>query len=235
MTDVVDALLARVRRRGPQPLLTYYDLDRQERTELSAVSFANWVDKTCHLLDGLGLAPGDGLAVPVVTERAGHWVGLIAVMAGWQLGAHVTSEPGAGIEVAIVGPGHPWAVVPPGGLSVVACSLHPLGLPLRPPAPVIDFAEVLAEPDAPLRHPHLADDPAWEEWTYGALAAVEPQPGRVLVRAPDARLAVVAGLVAPLLGGGSAVVVTGAGDVARTAADERVDVQKPDPDATTLG
>jgi len=49
--DLISNLLAqRVRRNGAEPLITYYDLDSGERTELSAVSFANWVNKTSNLL-----------------------------------------------------------------------------------------------------------------------------------------------------------------------------------------
>lgn len=226
MGEVVDALRRRVRTNGAQPLLTHYDLDRRERTELSAVSFANWVDKTCHLLDELELGAGDQLAVPVLAERPGHWAGLIATMAGWQLGAHVVVEPAPETLVAVVGPDHPWAVIPPTWLTVVACSLHPLGLPLAPPAPVVDFADVLSMPDVTLASPHSPEDLAWEQLTYADLGAVAPQAERVLVRA-DGAAAVLDALVAPLLGGGSAVVVGGAGNVATIAADERAVLSTP--------
>ncbi|HQE32285.1 MAG TPA: TIGR03089 family protein [Propionibacteriaceae bacterium] len=220
MVDIVDALRHRVRTAGAQPLLTYYDLDRNERIELSAVSFANWVDKTCHLLDELELGPGEQLAVPVVAERPGHWAGLVAVMAGWQMGAHVVVDPTPGSLVAVTGPDNVWAVIPPTWLTVVACSLHPLGLPLHPPAPVIDFADVLSQPDVGLTFPHSAGDPAWEDLSYGDLASLTGETGRRLLRATDPA-AVLDGLVAPVLGGGSAVIVAGQGDAGRIAEAER--------------
>lgn len=220
MPDVVEALRGRVRRSGPQPLLTYYDLDRSERTELSAVTFGNWVDKTSQLLDELEVGPGDQLALPVLAERPGHWVGLIAAMAGWQLGSSVAVEPEPGAVVAVVGPDNPWAVIPPTWVTVVACSLHPLGLPLRPPAPVVDFADVLSMPDATLTYPHGPADRAWQRATYAELSALPAQPGRVLVPAGSGG-AVVTALVSALLGGGSLVVVAGSGDLAKVAADER--------------
>ena len=41
-------------------MITYYDLASGERTELSGVSFANWVDKTSNLLvDELMIDPAD--------------------------------------------------------------------------------------------------------------------------------------------------------------------------------
>lgn len=221
MPGVVEALRARVRRDGPQPLLTYYDLDRCERTELSALTFANWVDKTSQLLDELDVGPGEQLAVPVVRQRPGHWVGLIAAVAGWQLGAAVTTEPQPGAVVAVVGPDDPWAVIPPTWLTVVACSLHPLGAPLQPPAPVVDFAEVLAMPDAPVTKPHLPGDPAWGPMTYAELAGLPRSPQRTLVRA-DCGAAAVEALASTILGGGSLVVVAGTGEVAGIAAAERV-------------
>ncbi len=220
MGDIVGALRSRLRTQGPQPLVTYYDLDRAERTELSAISFANWVDKTGHLFDELEVQPGDQVAVPVLAERPGHWIGLVAAMAGWQLGAHVVTEPGPESTVAVVGPDHPWAVNPPTWLTVVAASLHPLGLPLDPPAPVIDFADVLSMPDVTLSYPHSANDPAWGGLTYAAVSDVAAESRRILVPASDPDV-ILRALVAPLLGGGAAVIVAGSGDLSRIANDER--------------
>lgn len=220
MSDVVAALRNRVRTIGPQPLLTCYDLDRGERTELSSVTFANWVDKTCHLYDELELGPGEQVAVPVAVERPGHWVPLVAIVAGWQVGAHVVSAPGPASLLAVVGPDSPWVMNPPTWLTVIACSLHPLGLPLGPPAPVVDFAEVLSEPDLSLSFPHSPGDLAWDDLSYADLAGSASLSGRVLVRTGDAQTAVIS-LVGALLGGGSVVLVAGAGDVDAIAADER--------------
>lgn len=48
--SVVELLAERVRSDGSRPLLTYYHPAKGERVEFSAKSFANWVDKTAHLI-----------------------------------------------------------------------------------------------------------------------------------------------------------------------------------------
>lgn len=54
------SLRGRVRRRGGDPLITYYAPSSGVRVELSALTFVNWVDKTANLaVDDLDLAEGD--------------------------------------------------------------------------------------------------------------------------------------------------------------------------------
>ena len=79
MPDLISNLLAqRVRRNGAEPLITYYDLDSGERTELSAVSFANWVNKTSNLLvDEFLIDAGDAIQLRLAETHPGHWVTLI--------------------------------------------------------------------------------------------------------------------------------------------------------------
>jgi hypothetical protein len=62
---LTEHLRQRVRLNGSAPLFTFYDLESGARTELSATTFSNWVDKTSNLLV-------DEVAV-VVTGR--HWQG----------------------------------------------------------------------------------------------------------------------------------------------------------------
>jgi hypothetical protein len=46
--------------------MTYYDLDSGERTELSAISFGNWVSKTSNLLiEDVAAEPGDVIGMPL--------------------------------------------------------------------------------------------------------------------------------------------------------------------------
>jgi uncharacterized protein (TIGR03089 family) len=53
-----------VRRDPAAPLLTFYDDASGDRTELSGLTLDNWVSKTANLLlDGVGLASGDTVAV----------------------------------------------------------------------------------------------------------------------------------------------------------------------------
>jgi len=62
---LAERLRQRVRLNGSAPLLTYYDLASGERTELSAISFSNWVDKTSNLLvDELAVDEGDVVSMP---------------------------------------------------------------------------------------------------------------------------------------------------------------------------
>ncbi len=127
----VIALERRVAQSGPLPLITWYDLDADYRIELSAISFANWVDKTVNLMASMGLDdPGlDRLVVglPLLVTDPGHWVGLVWVMAAWQIGAQVQALPLADLDIvdlAVVGPRDPHPVP---GAETIACSLHPLG------------------------------------------------------------------------------------------------------------
>ncbi|HEY5335202.1 MAG TPA: TIGR03089 family protein [Mycobacteriales bacterium] len=84
------ALLAdRLRIDATGPLVTFYDDATGERTELSAVTFDNWVAKTANLLvDGLGLGPGDDavLALPL------HWQSLVVAAGCWAAGLTVGFE-----------------------------------------------------------------------------------------------------------------------------------------------
>ncbi|MDQ7991517.1 MAG: hypothetical protein REI45_02445, partial [Propionicimonas sp.] len=77
--------------------------------------------------------------------------------------------------------------------------------------------------------PVTGEDVAWidEERTvrFGALAGLEPETGRVLVRPSTPWRTLADAVLRPLLGGGSAVVVAGATDdaqLARIASSEKV-------------
>ncbi|HEV2929557.1 MAG TPA: TIGR03089 family protein, partial [Propionibacteriaceae bacterium] len=150
MSELISGRLRRwVRERGASPLLTYYDLTTGERTELSGISVANWVDKTSNLLaDEFGAGPGDRVELVLAERSPGHWVTLVWQLACWQVGAAVTLGRRTAASVVVVGPGDPIAADPE--TPVLVCSLHPLGLPLTgpPPAGVLDYAlEVRAQPD----------------------------------------------------------------------------------------
>jgi uncharacterized protein (TIGR03089 family) len=230
-------LADRVRRAGSRPLLTWYDLSDGARTEFSATSFANWVDKTANLLDTLGVDQG-WIAGELALDHPGHWVALVWPVAAWQAGCGWAVRPAAADDVlAVVGPEDPRPVL---AGATVACSLHPLALPLPAvPDGVVDYTgEVLAEPDSHLERPAPPGTPLWSgagpgsparDLTEAEVLALPPQPGRVLVRPQSAWQVFAEAVVQPLLGGGSAVVVVGdAGDdtgarLARIAATERTD------------
>lgn len=226
MTAIVSALVRRARRDGARPLITYYDLGTGARTELSGSTFANWVDKTYHLLVELDVGPGDVVALPLAITDPGHWVTFALTAGAWQAGAVVVAGDDADAVVTAVGPGRM-----DGAGTVLACSLHPLGFgsetPLLPG--VIDFSiDVRSQPDAHGEEAVAESAPAWRDeaavLSHADLAAVTPVTERVLVRPTTPLATLLAGYVGPLLGGGSAVIVVG-GDpdaVARIAVQERV-------------
>ncbi|GAA1389386.1 TIGR03089 family protein [Luteococcus peritonei] len=226
--DPVAALERRVASDGAQPLLTCYDTADGSRVEFSARTFANWVDKTANLIGSLGLEDGGDVALPLLLTHPGHWVSLVWTMAVWQSGGTVMAlsrDELDRVELAVTGPqqSHP---VP--GVETVVCSLHPLGAGLQQPvAGVTDYAEVLSQPDVHWRNdpPETWLDDARSPRGAEALDAVGPSAARLLqVPGEDPWATVCDLLVAPLLGGGSTVVVRGEAsleELARIAADER--------------
>ncbi|MGH8892329.1 MAG: TIGR03089 family protein [Actinomycetes bacterium] len=117
------ALLADAVRRDPsRPLLTFYDDATGERTELSVLTFANWVAKTANLLrDDLDAQPGERatIAFPV------HWQAAVWVQACWEVGMVVDLTAGEAAAVAVVT--HEAAAADAD--AVVSLGLGPMGLP----------------------------------------------------------------------------------------------------------
>ena len=236
MSDTVSALLRRrVRTAGAEPLLTWYQPASGARTELSAVTLLNWVDKTSHLLDELDVSPGDVVALPLAEAAPGHWVTAVWELACWQVGAEVAvgGDPG---DAALVVTGPDWEPVAAAGVDVVACSLHPLGLPFGGPlpAPVLDYSlEVRGQSDVYPAVRQAADAPAWSDperrLSQAGLAAAGTAAGaagRRLVRPDGAWSTALAAVLRPLVAGGSSVVVDGPADPAtltRLAQQERAE------------
>lgn len=238
---VLEALEQRVLRTGSAPLLTWYDLDRDERTELSGRTFANWVDKSANLLVSMDVDDVPRVANTVLITHPGHWVGLVWTMAIWQLGGCVVAVPRERLastdllDAAVVGPDDPHPVP---GVETVACSLHPLGAPFEhKPLGVTDYAEVLSQPDVHWRAP--AEQTVCFETDLGhswaELGQVEPSGERRLLCAgaspwrADPWRTVVDALVAPLLGQGSVVLYAGGTDdqIDRIADQERATRHSP--------
>ncbi len=198
---LIPALRRRAAESGAGPLLTYYDGVADTRTELSVVTFANWVDKTANLIVDLGHEDGEPIDLALAATHPGHWVTFVWLAAAWQRGCPVNSEP-TGADLLVVGPGDPRRAE----LSV-ACSLHPLGRGFdSPPVAAVDFVEVFGQPDV---HDEAAS-------VGSCLLDGQPLPGttardsRILLAdpAPGAAL-VLEALLAPLLGRGSTVVASG--------------------------
>lgn len=215
MGDTVSTLLRRrARAAGADPFLTWYQPATGARTELSALTLLNWVDKTSHLLDELDVTPGDAVRLALAVEAPGHWVTAVWELACWQVGAVVSLD---AAEAALVVTGPAWAAHAGAGVDVVACSLHPLGLPFAEalPTAVLDYStEVRGQSDVYPAVVQPATAPAWADperrLTQAELAALDAGPaGRRLVR-PDAPWpTAVAAVLRPLLVGGSSVVVDG--------------------------
>jgi uncharacterized protein (TIGR03089 family) len=239
-----DLLTRRAGTHGGEPLLTYYDLRSGERTELSAITVANWVDKTANLIvDEIGAEPGDRLSLPLAAEAPGHWITFVWELACWRTGVVVDlTDPDR--EVAVVC-GPTWQ--PYEWREVYACALHPLGFGFSEPlaAGVRDYAvEVRSQPDAYVGSAAGPDDPAWHDGhrsltQAGLLADLIPPPTATADSATadsaaepgDRRLVVPSdpwtttrdALLVPLVAGGSSVVAVGGGaaQLAHVAATER--------------
>ena len=235
MTDLIPALLRRrTRRAGADPVLTYYEPAAGVRVELSAVTLLNWVDKTSHLLEELDVTTGDAVELPLALTAPGHWMTAVWQLACWQVGTQVVVGSGlAAPRLRVCGPD--WAPFDDeDDVELVACSLHPLGLPLAvPPASrVIDYAlEVRGQGD---QYPAAVQPPSAPAWwdperrlTQADLVAAASGPAaRMLVRPSTPWATTQVALLRPLVAGGSAVVVTGpvtSGQLTTIAEQERVD------------
>lgn len=211
INPVVQALAQRSRQAGAAPLLTWYQPATGARTELSGRSFANWVDKTANLLGEL--EPSSPILGEVSLQHPGHWMSLIWPVAAWQFGlGYLVGPAQADCELVVVGP---EAATSRPGMTTLACSLDPLGLGLRDlPTGILDFTtETLAQPDAHQAAEISASAAAWlgsdATRSHAAIGEVQPTSARRLVRPSDAWGSFAAALAAPLLGGGSSVVVCG--------------------------
>jgi len=229
---IAEQLRQRIRFGGSDPLITYYDLDTGERTELSATSFANWVDKTSHLVvDELGVDVGDVVRLSLAESHPGHWVTLVWELACWQVGAAVAvGGVSDRVTAQVVGP--QWSGYETSTMTAtVACSLHPLGLgfPESLPTGIVDYGlEVRSQPDQYAAVPPPATQVAWmdddrqlsqADLVVGAVAPAQ----RLLVRPTDPWTTALDGVITPLRTGGSTVMVVGGTDEQRAyvAATER--------------
>jgi uncharacterized protein (TIGR03089 family) len=162
---VAAALAARVRADGASPMVTFYDDATGERVELSGITMDNWVAKTANLLvDTLGLAPGDRVAI----DLPAHWLTVVILLAAWSAGMDVLvatggdekdsdeladeladDEADGDVRAVFAAEARVGAALALGADEVVALSLRPLGARMaHPVAGVLDFAaEVPAHGD----------------------------------------------------------------------------------------
>jgi uncharacterized protein (TIGR03089 family) len=225
---LAERLRQRAGSNGSAPLLTYYDLDSGERTELSAISFRNWVDKTSNMLvDDLAVDQGDVISMPLAIEAPGHWLTAVWQLASWQVGLVVdlTNPP----TPAAVVTGRQWRGYE--GPEVYACALHPMGFGFGEPLPdgVRDYAiEVRSHGDRYAGLPPEADRMAWIDaehaLTQADLIKIDGPPARRLVRAGDPWATCRDGLATALVTGGSVVIAVGGNveQLSRIGQSERV-------------
>lgn len=225
---LAEHLRQRVRLDGSAPLFTFYDLESGDRTELSATSFSNWVDKTSNLLvDEVAVGEGDVIGMPLAVEAPGHWLTAVWQLACWQVG----------LAVDLTNPSLPAAVVTGrqwqghAERDIFACALHPLGFGFGEPLPdgVRDYAiEVRSHADKYDGYPPEPGAIAWVDaeriLSQAELSNVDGPPARRLVRSGDPWATCRNGIVTALVTGGSAVVAVGgdADQVTRIANSERV-------------
>ena len=156
-----DLLARRLRADPSQPLLTAYDEESGERTELSGTTYANWVAKTGNLLlEELDLEAGS----TVLLDLPPHWLVPVFLGAAWTAGVVVTTDPATPHDAVVCGPGTVAERAAEGG-PVVACSLRPFADRFADPLPagVLDHGTLWAgQPDAFLGlDPVSPDTPAW--------------------------------------------------------------------------
>jgi uncharacterized protein (TIGR03089 family) len=123
-------LINSARRDPSTPLITYYDDNTGERTELSTTSMLNWQAKTANLLrDSYGLSTDStvGLFLPT------HWLVPVFVGAVAAIGATLVlpdhDADGSGetedLDLAVVGPAALTSDLPSAD-DYLACSLRPM-------------------------------------------------------------------------------------------------------------
>ncbi len=223
MTVFSEVLAAQLRRDPGRPLVTFYDGESGERTELSVTTYANWVAKAASLLvDEVGLERGDRLRV----DLPAHWLGPVFLGAAWTAGLCVTAADDP--DAVVCGPASmpAWADLAAAGRPVVlATALLPLGVrfPEGVPDGVLDLGvEIWGQPDAFVAvDPPGADDVAHdlggapvtqgELWTAAAAGSLLTDGGRLLTEANPASPPGIATVTEPLLRGGSLVLVARAG------------------------
>lgn len=131
------ALLDRALGADPgRPLVTAYDDESGERTELSVTTYANWVAKTANLLTEEYLLDDTGT---IRLDLPTHWLAPVFLGAAWLTGIAITTDPSVPVHLVVCGPEYADHV--DGQAPVLACSLLPFAVRFPDPLPegVDDF------------------------------------------------------------------------------------------------
>lgn len=211
--ELLDALLSAD---ASRPLVTAYDDATGERMELSVTTYGNWVAKTANLLvDELMLEPGDA----VLLDLPPHWLGTVFLGGAWAAGLAVTTEPDVEVAAVVCGPEDPGRHLQR-EVPVVACSLLPFGVRFAEPLPegVLDHGLLwpgqsdVFVPGVPVSGDTVAWQPGGLTQEVLLRRAAESGAGagqavRLLTDAAPTLDAGVPGFLAPLVSGGSLVLV----------------------------
>lgn len=161
--------LAELLKGGPGvPLVTFYNFNSGERTELSRTTYANWVAKTSsYFVEECDLERGDRVQI----DLPAHWLGPVFLGACWTVGLTVvTTAP----DAVVTGPEHldQWSQLAQ-EIPIVGCALKPMGGRFDDalPSGVRDFGvEIWSQPDAFVPwDPPSAESPANDRETQASL------------------------------------------------------------------
>jgi uncharacterized protein (TIGR03089 family) len=217
-----------------QPFVTYYGDGSHDRAELSARSLANWVAKTYFLLtDELGLGRGNAAYV----DLPAHWISLSPLLGCWTAGLEVVTDPSRA-DVGFVDPERALNAVEIPDVFVIAPDAAVLGLkPDRLPPGMADYVAAVrpqADAWAAVRPPAIETDPALDSQTRAELVSAAAERAQDLGLDTGARLITgrdwhgprdwVDLLLAPLVVGGSIVLVHNGCDLDRRRVQERATV-----------
>src|SRR5690554_5354754 len=73
----------------PDPLVTYYDCESGERTELSGITMSNWVAKVSNfLVDDIDVEIGSRLRIGLPA----HWLRFVWLLSCWNTGVVVADS-----------------------------------------------------------------------------------------------------------------------------------------------
>lgn len=124
-----------------QPMVTYYDHDSGERTELSAATLGNWAAKSANFfVDELGVTPGDELLV----DLPEHWQTIAILLGAWWAGAHVRIDEADPATVAAVVTSADRIDAYDDVDELLVASLDPFAMGVRDlPVGVTDFASAV--------------------------------------------------------------------------------------------
>jgi uncharacterized protein (TIGR03089 family) len=235
MGDAWSALQARKRTKPGVPLVTYLNIDRGERVELSGTTVENAAAKIANALrDEFDLEPGATVALRLPV----HWQRAAWLAGAWTAGCVVALDDSTAADLTVVDELSAVDGPTPSG-AATAVSLHPFGLPITaqlPPAVQDATIAVRTQPDAYLFEPPnpsmaaltvqgttLSHDEVWLHAQELARDWCVPQGGVLLVLDNlDPLDAWTACLAVPLVTGGSVVLAVGPVDLDRVTAAEQI-------------